>query len=167
MSIIAKDSKREYEPAPEGLHQAVCVDVVDLGIVDGNFGPRHKVRIYWQLEVKDETGKPFLVQKQYTLSLNEKANLRKDLETWRGAKFRPEELQGFDLEKLIGVNCQVQLIHNIRDESTYANVQAVIGAPKGVARLHPVDYVRRQDRDKQQGTGNGNGGEVEDEIVPF
>jgi len=30
MAIIAKDNRKEFTPAPEGLHQAVCVDVVDL-----------------------------------------------------------------------------------------------------------------------------------------
>ena len=36
----------------------------------------------------------------YTLSLGERSNLRKMLESWRSRAFTPEELQGFDLEKV-------------------------------------------------------------------
>jgi hypothetical protein len=32
MSIIAKSNKKDFTPAPEGLHSAVCCDVVDLGL---------------------------------------------------------------------------------------------------------------------------------------
>jgi hypothetical protein len=52
----------------------------------------------------DERGDraPFLVSKRYTLILNEKGNLRPMLEAWRGRKFAPQELKGFDLERLLG-----------------------------------------------------------------
>lgn len=167
MGIIAMDKKKDFTPAPEGLHQAVCVDVEDLGVVDWGFGDQHKVSIYWQTEqMNPDIDKPFLVRKAYTLSLNEKANLRKDLETWRGRKFNREELEGFDLEKLLGVNCQIQIIHNIKDEGrVYANVQAVIPAAKDTKKLHPMDYVRIQDRDKEQGTDNEF--KVTDDDIPF
>jgi hypothetical protein len=141
---MAADSRKEWTPAPEGLHKAVLVDMVDLGIVDGSFGPRHKVRAVWQIEdVSPDDGKRFQVSKMYTLSLNEKANLRKDLETWRGKKFTADELKGFDLEKLVGVNCQLQLIHNITDEGrTYSNVQAIIPLGKGEKRISAQEYIR-------------------------
>jgi hypothetical protein len=50
MSIIARDNRKEFTPAPEGLHQGVCVDVVDLGLVAGIYGEKHKVELRWQLE---------------------------------------------------------------------------------------------------------------------
>jgi len=148
MAIVASDNRKTWTPAPEGLHKAVCVDVVDLGIVDGQFGPRHKVRIVWQLEdVSPDDGKRFLVSQMFTLSLNEKANLRKTLETWRSKKLSQDDLKGFDLEKLIKANCQLQIIHNITDEGrTFANCQAVIPLGKGEAKLSPQDYIRHKDR---------------------
>ena len=33
MAIIAKEPERSFTPCPEGLHHAVCVDVVDLGVL--------------------------------------------------------------------------------------------------------------------------------------
>ena len=86
MAIIATagDSKT-YTPAPAGSHQAVCVDVIDKGILEvtyaGKTKKQHKVSLAWQIEELRDDGKRFLVYKRYTLSLNEKATLRHDLES--------------------------------------------------------------------------------------
>ena len=168
MSIIAKKPESTFTPCPEGLHHAVCVDVVDLGIVNTSFGDKHKVRIIWQIEdVNDETGRRFDARKPYNLSLHEKATLRKDLESWRGRKFSEEELRGFDLEKLVGANCQIQVVQDIGDEGTiYANVQAVVPAPKNVPKMTAQEYVRIKDRPKTQGNGPTPAKEGDDDI-PF
>jgi hypothetical protein len=167
MSIIAKKNKSEFTPAPEGLWQAVCIDVIDRGIEKTPWGEAHKVEVRWALEDKDpKTEKPFMLIKRYTLSLHEKANLRRELETWRGKKFTSEELEGFDLEKLLAVNCQLQVIHNVKDGGEcYANVQAIVPAPKGVIKLAiPHDYIRMCDRDKVR---NGQEPEITDDDIPF
>ena len=155
MAIIAKDNRKEFTPAPEGLHQAVCVDVTDLGLQPTPWGEKQKVDLRWQLEAMDEeTGRPFLVQSRYTNSLNEKATLRIHLEAWRGRKFTAEELEGFDLEKLLGVNCQIQVIHNITDQGRiFANVQAIVPLGKGMTKLRPRDYVRVVDRQAAKNGG--------------
>ncbi len=165
MAIIAKEpEQKEYTPCPEGLHHAVCVDVVDLGIVTGAFGDKHKVRIVWQIEEEQpDTGRRHTASKQYTLSLHEKASLRKDLESWRGRKFVKDELAGFDLEKLIGVNCQIQVVHDISDDGRiWGNVQAVVPPPKNIAKLSALDYTRHKDRPKAQ--GNHPVSEADDDI---
>ena len=168
MPIWAKDNRREFTPAPEGLHQGVCVDVVDLGMVEsGKWGAKHKVRIIWQLEQRDEeTDRRFTVSQSYNISLNEKATLRHHLEAWRGRKFTAEELQGFDLEKLIGVNCQIQVVHNIADDKrVWANVQAIVPVGKGMTKIQPEDYVRVKDRDTAPATNGASA--TDDEDVPF
>lgn len=156
MPIIVREPESKFTPAPEGLYQAVCVDAIDLGIVNTQWGDKPKVELRWQLDAENpDTGKRFEVRARYTASLNEKANLRKHLEMWRGRKFTNEELQGFDLEKLIGVNCQLQVIHNLSDEGkTYANVQAIVPLNPRVPKMVPLDYVRERDRPKQNGNGN-------------
>jgi hypothetical protein len=167
MAIMAREPESKFTPAPEGLHQAVCVDVVDLGLVETQWGQKPKVEIRWQLDVVNEdAGKRFDIRARYTLSLSEKANLRKQLETWRGRKFSQEELQGFDLEKLIGVNCQLQVIHNLSDEGkTYANVQAIVPHNAKLPKIAPLDYVREQDRAKAH--GNGPSAMPAEDEVPF
>jgi hypothetical protein len=148
MPIIAKDKGGTYTPAPEGTHHVVCVDVVDLGLVTSEkWGTAHKITIVWQLEdVNPASKKRYTASKRYTLSLNSKANLCKDLESWRGKKFTREEKDGFDVEKLIGANAQIQVVHNITDDATYANVATIMGAPKKSAKLVAQDYVRVIDR---------------------
>lgn len=152
MPIIARDNRSEFNPAPEGLHQAVCVDVVDKGMVTGQYGTKHQIQIRWQIDYADEeTGRRPLVVKSYTLSLNEKAVLRHHLEAWRGKQFSAQELDGFDLENLIGANCQLQVVHNLgKNGTTYANVQAVVPLGKGMVKMQPEDYVRVCDRDSTQ-----------------
>ena len=165
-ALYARRPRSTYTPAPEGLFSAVCVDVVNLGVLQGAYGAKHKVRIVWQLEVVDEEhGRRFDVARVYTLSLHERAALRKDLESWRGRKFTELELDGFDLEKLIGVNAQVQVTHDLGDDGTlYANVSTVVPPAKGAPKLAPHDYVRARDR---QARGGASAPPDEDDVVPF
>jgi hypothetical protein len=148
MPIFAREPESRYSPCPEGLHQAVCVDVVDLGTMVTQWGDKPKVRIVWQVdEIDPATGRRFDVRGMYTLSLSDKATLRKQLESWRGRKFTPLELRGFDLENLVGVNCQLQVIHHISDEGrTFANVQTIVPCSPKMAKLTPDGYVRERDR---------------------
>lgn len=155
MAIVAKintngGEKRTFEPAPEGSHQGVCVDVIDLGILDVNWlgksKKQHKINLAWQIAERREDGKPFLVFKRYTLSLGEKANLRKDLESWRGRAFTREEELGFDVESVLGANCLLNIQHNHVGDRTYANVVSVMPLLKGMSKMTVTDYVRKQDR---------------------
>jgi hypothetical protein len=49
MPIMVRDNKKAFTPAPEGLHQAVCVDVVDLGLAEGPWGAKPTVELRWEL----------------------------------------------------------------------------------------------------------------------
>jgi hypothetical protein len=172
MAFVVKHERTSYTPASEGLHQAVCVDVVDLGLQDRGFGEKHACRLTWQIEeINPDTGKRQTVNKTYNVSLHEKASLRKDLETWRGRKFTEDELKGFDLEKLLGVNCQVQVVHNILDDGrVFGNVQAIVPMGRGMVALRGQDYTRVQDREEKPGpkpvaaAATGTNG---DDDVPF
>lgn len=174
MPIIATASS-EYALHPAGLAQAVCVDVVDVGEVNqtdpkGKVKKVHKVQIIWQSEeIDDKRSSPIQLKRRYTLSLNEKASLRKDLESWRGRPFNDEELKGFDLEKLIGINAFINVIHNSHDGQTYANVASISPVKKGTTPLIPTkEYVRVKDRPVD---GNGappiDESPINDGDVPF
>lgn len=181
MPIIATASK-PYALHPTGLAQCVCVDVVDVGMVEVPTysdkekarGPRlaHKVNIIWQSEELDEQGEPIQLRRRYTLSLDKKASLRRDLESWRGRPFTDEELKGFDLEKLIWANCFINVIHEQRDDKTYANVASISPLRKGVAHITPsASYVRVKDRpvegQAEQHSDPGPAAPEEEEPVPF
>lgn len=176
MAIIASEGQK-FTPAPAGVHQAVCVDVVDLGIVDttykGEAKRQHKVKIVWQIDELMDNGKPFLVQNRYTLSLGEKAALRADLESWRGRQFTADELKAFDVEKVIGINCQLNIVHETKNGNTYANVKAVMPIGKGMQPMvASKDYIRAKDRPAEQEPPPPQdefegGAHVEEDQIPF
>lgn len=153
MPIIPRKKQSEFRPAPEGLWPAVCCDVYEPWTEERpqefGGGLTDKTRLAWQIsEIDPENGKPFLVTKKYTLSLHEKSNLSRDLETWRGKRFTEEERGTFDVERLIGVNCQVQVVHAHKDGTTFANVMAVLPLTKGLPVMKVTEYTRKKDRDK-------------------
>lgn len=141
MPITAMDSGggKEFKKVPPGAHFAICNMVVDCGLQEGyQKKPQHKVYLRW--EVPDERvsyekdGKtvegPCSIGRFYTLSLGDKAILRKDLENWRGRSFTADELKGFDIETILGKCCQVMITHNTEGNKTYANVTGVMGVSK-------------------------------------
>lgn len=140
------------EPIEPGVYTAVCYGLVDLGHhVNPKFNKEaHKVLIQWELpacraEFERDGAMvelPRVVSKRMTLSLHEKADLRKDLESWRGRKFTAQELAGFDLQQIIGAGCQLQIIHETgKDGKTYANISAIMSLPRGTKAPPPENPV--------------------------
>ena len=144
MGLTAKDKLGgDFTPIPEDLHMAICYGIWDLGTQYSERWQKsaHKVAIVWEIpKVRgdfERNGKmmnlPRAISKQYRLSLHKKADLRKDLESWRGRKFTEDELaNGFDLKRLLGVPCQIQVLHNKVEDKTYANIAAITKAPAGI-----------------------------------
>lgn len=156
MAIIAKEASEKFIPCPSGTQAAVCVDVVDLGMIENTKFPnedgtpklQHKIDVVWESSERMEDGRPFLANKRYTLSLGEKASLRHDLESWRGKPFTDAERKGFDVEKLIGAGAILNVIHKTGSKGgTFANVATVSPLLKGMAKPEPSgSYVRVCDR---------------------
>ncbi len=176
MPIIAKESGEGYVNAPPGTYSALCVDVVDLGVLDTNYNgevkPQHKIRIVWQIDENQQNGKPFTISKRYTLSLHEKAALRKDLESWRGRPFTDQERAGFDLESLLAAPAMLSVIHNSNGGKTYANVSAIMKLPKSMFPPVQNGYVRVCDRKETQAEAVppqsfDDGPPITDDDVPF
>jgi hypothetical protein len=170
MPIFAK-AGASFVPAPAGTHAAVCVDVIDLGMTEvtysGKTQKKHKIVIAWQIDENMDNGKPFLVRRRYTCSLHEKATLRRDLESWRGRAFTDKELEAFDLESLLSAACLINVIHDSRNGSTFANVASVMRLPKGMTAPVSRDYIRVCDRPPAQTDGIEDGLGITDDDVPF
>lgn len=149
MSLTVKaNGGGEFEMTPEGTYIGRCIKVIDLGTqtITGQYGTKQqkKVMIQWELlddEVKMQDGKPFAASQFYTASLHEKSQLRKDLEAWRGKKFTADELEGFDLNNVLGTYCMLQITHST--DGNYANVSAIMSyrgdKPQGVNELLSFD----------------------------
>lgn len=174
--IIKGNSGGNFTPAPEGLHAAVCVDVVDLGMKDSAFGPRHRLRVVWEIdtlipdkivrESKLPQGSKFTVRKEYTASLHEKSNLAKDITAWRGKPLGDDERQHFEMENLIGAPARVLVQHQTKDDTTYANVMALMKAEKKLAPSGT--YKRVKDREPQApvAAAQQTRGDADDSIGP-
>ena len=118
----------DFKPHPEGIHPAICVDVMDLGLVETEFqGVKkmvNKVKLTFESEAKTEDGKPCSVSKNFSASLHAKSNLAAFLGKWRGRPVAPGE--SIDLQKLIGASCTLVISHqqNLAGK-TYASIDAV------------------------------------------
>jgi hypothetical protein len=169
---------RPPDPAPEGLHLAVLVDNHDLGMQENKkFGKSEpKVLFVWEIDKPNpkNENKPYLVFARFTVSLSPKSNLAKLLESWRGRKFAPEErAKDFDLDALLGLSCQLQIVHkHMEDGTIYANIGGLMPLARGQEKLKPSgSYVRMQDRQTQDDAAATPGGEDEaggpEEEFPF
>lgn len=131
-----QSNSQSFDPAPAGWAVARCYAVIDLGThFDAKWDKEtHLVRIGFELpKALRDDGKPFSVQKRYTLSHHEKSRLRIDLEAWYGKKFSTAALNesgGFDLAKLIGRTAFVNITHDEKDGNTYSNIAAIGPLPK-------------------------------------
>jgi hypothetical protein len=147
---ISDTSGVKFDPAPAGAHIGICTTVIDLGthvtpFIDERTGlPKRnrQVRIGWELpNCKREDGSPHGVATFYTLSLNEKSNLRKDLEAWRSREFTPQELKGFELGSILGKPCFLSVAHKVNAKGeTRANVNSIMAVPQGMevpAQVNP------------------------------
>lgn len=139
MEFIAKSEGNSNIPKLEnGVYTALSSMLIDIGfqksVLDNNI--RRKFMMVWTIvgefiEVNKEQ-LPRVMSKEYTLSLNEKSNLRKDLQAWRGQAFTEEELQGFDLLTVMNKPCQLQIINEEKNGKTYNNISAIMAMPKGM-----------------------------------
>jgi hypothetical protein len=126
--ILQCKDNGDFVPHPEGIHPAVCVDVMDLGLVETDFqGQRrmvNKVKIVFESEAKTPEGKPCMVSKNFTASLHPKARLAEFLGKWRGRPVMPGET--IDLGRLLGACCTLVISHqqNLVGK-TYASIDAV------------------------------------------
>lgn len=146
MAIVASKSGGNFEMTPAGVHVARCYRIIDLGTqkseYQGQVKNSRKVMIGWELlgEEKMSDGRPFSVNKRYTLSLHEKAQLRKDLEAWRGKAFTSEEESGFDISKVLGAPCMLNIVHEKGDNGNdYANIASIMPLPKGLPKPDAVN----------------------------
>ena len=120
MSIIVKAPEKSVFPQlPAGNYQGVCYAIKDIGThsfeYQGETKRAHKVVLLYEVDeliqiegtYKD---KRYVVSEELTLSLHEKAKLRQRIEGWFGRELSEEELDGFDLESLVGRNGMLNII---------------------------------------------------------
>lgn len=145
MEIYATNASKPRELIQAGNYMARCYQMLEIGTttetIEGKTVRLKKIRIGWELptetkEFKEGEGqKPYVINEEYTLSMNEKATLRKMLASWRGKDFTEEEATRFNVTKLLGVACQLNIIHkpSKKDPSrVYEKIATVSPLMKGI-----------------------------------
>lgn len=149
MSFIVKATTvgSGFTPVPPGMHLARCYRIVDLGTQKseymGTVKYLPKVMLQFEVHSEDEDGnalvtannEPMTISSTYTVSLAEKASLRRDLQTWRGRDFTADELQGFELEKILGQWAMISVTKTKRDEGReYTNIANINPVPANIKK---------------------------------
>ena len=144
MPITATNTQIQRELIPAGNYIARCYQMIEIGtvkeIILGKEKIIPKVRIGWELPTelkvfKEENGEqPCVISKEYTLSMAEKANLRIALKSWRGKDFTEDEAKSFDITKLLGVPCMINIIHKPSKDGLkiYEEISGITPLPKGI-----------------------------------
>lgn len=144
MPIIAKETATmNYEQIATWTYPARCIKVIDLWTVEFEYMWEKKTKreIMVTFEFPTETKvfeeekweQPFTLSAYFTLSLSEKSKLRKFLETWRWKSFTKEELDGFDVAKLVWVPALVSIVEVTNKQWNKRNViWSATTLPKGM-----------------------------------
>jgi hypothetical protein len=168
MSSFYVEKGGDFERCPSGMHLARCDRIVDLGTQQSEYMGQvkflHKIMLGWEIHgmrddgstIKMKDGRPFGIFKNYTLSWSEKANLRLDLQSWRGKPFTQEEMRKFDLKAVLGAWCMLNVIdRDGKDGNSYANVAGVTPVPAMIkqnglpAAVNPNEMFKIDEPDMQ------------------
>lgn len=155
--IKAKKTEYTAELIPEGSYQAIIYSILEMGT---QVNPMYqtesqKIRVTYELPTelkvfKEENGEqPLVISQEYTLSISEKANLRKVIEACDKTAFKPNEEDGlvsdeYDVNKLIGKNCLITIKHKVKSkgDGSYQIVENVTMLPKGMLPKNQINETK-------------------------
>lgn len=152
MIVKGNNEGTDFAPIPAKMHPARCFQIIGLGTQPSNnpkFPDRDKVMIGWEIPGElieiDGEKKPRIISQEYTVSIGQKANLRRDLESWRGKAFTAVDLDGWELSKVMGHTCYLNVVHKEGGGGkTYANIATISPLPAEItipaAMLDTVEY---------------------------
>ena len=122
--------------APSGNHAAICISVVVIGTVPTKYKGHDKmqkiVRLGFELPNKrhvfneSKGEEPFVVYKEYSLSMGDNSNLKKMIDSWRGEKLTKEEAKKFNIVKLLGCECMCNVVVKTSESSKQYNDIATV-----------------------------------------
>ena len=125
---------KPFENCPAGTPISRCYGVIDLGTQTNTFEGETKetpqvVLLFETLDpdFKTSAGKPFRLVKYYTVSVNEKSNLYKDVVNWTGIA---PNAKTFKINSLVG---QYAMLNVIQKTKADGSVKSEI---KGISSLH-------------------------------
>jgi hypothetical protein len=127
------------EKCPIGMHEAMCIEIVELGEMTGQYGKKYYYKFAFEVFNEKNPSSPYVVgTKKISLSLYEKGNLAIMLKSWRGKAFTSEEVKEYeqDIDKLfskvVGVGCMINVVEeeNKKGGDPYHNIENVLPLKK-------------------------------------
>lgn len=151
MAKIKDKAKPTIPPVAPGTYTAICVASIDIGEQLHKFKDKSNyvnmmmftfelVGEFIEVDGKQE---PRLLSRKFTFSKSEKSGLRKFIESWQGRKFSNEEFGDFDTNDMVGKEAMLGIVLN--DTGEYANIDTIMGLPKGMSAGKPVSELIRFD----------------------
>jgi len=148
MSIKFKkpeNNNNNVNKVPAGTHMARCYKMIHVGErsyeYNGELKTKNSLWVYFEIPnemrvfSEDVGEQPLSINIEYNLTYYESAKLFQHINSWRGQTLTPQEIDDFDVSKLLGVPCMLSVVHNksAKTGKTYANIQSVSGLPKGIS----------------------------------
>lgn len=168
--MILKNESKPRVLAPTGAYPAVCVDVVQRGWENTNFGERERIQFVFQTpHTNAEYDEPLTISSRpFNITFGKRSSLRAFLESWRGGKYTDAQAkEGVDTEKCIGRPCLITVAHNEHEGTMYANIEGIMPIMDGVVAPTPWDgYERVKDRDGGWDVRSPNSKAIKNEPAP-
>ena len=147
--VTAKNTDAKFKTHDEGQFVAQLMDVIDMGEVvitfpgSPDYLAQKCVLVFRTGEKNPDNNNEYIdVSSEFTVSMGEKANLRKFLQQWRGKPYTQEEADaGVPLDKLDRQWALLTVAHKTSQKGrTYAIIVSAVGVPKQM-RDGLVDYT--------------------------
>ena len=138
-----------FDPPDEGIHEAVFVDIVDMGVQTYKDNPpTQRIALVWQLEdmVPDvEPEQHHVVHMWCSPSFGKKSNLRKALDGMVSGGIDPKDARkGIRPVEYLGTRCCLVIKHQASADGSkvYANIDAVTVSKTKKKPWDTSTYVR-------------------------
>ena len=141
---LAVVENEEVSPARSARTKeaGVCVDVIDLGVVNTPYGPKHQLKFVFELGSLKSNGYPQTVSRTFTSSFYKKSALRPALEAWLGCPLdEHESVMAYPFTRLVGKGCTLRLLPTISEAgNAYMKIESIKPAKTA---LKPSGTYRR------------------------
>jgi len=121
---------------PAGLQDAICYGVVHIGTHQEEFKGDKKMRniIYILYELpsitntfdEDRGEEPAVISKKFTYTYSERGSLLDWIKTWSNGKINKKNINNFDIDKLVGIGCKLQVMEDEGENGSYSYIKGII-----------------------------------------
>tara|TARA_R110002020_G_scaffold357043_5_gene569494 strand:+ start:1724 stop:2311 length:588 start_codon:yes stop_codon:yes gene_type:complete len=141
-NLIVTGKKKEYENIKPGLINAICVGVWNIGVQKSEYNEEvkfnEKIIIGFEVEQRNSVSNLQIFHPEvFTMSLHAKSKLGPMIESWFSKKLTDKERYNYDLKKIVGKRCTLNLIEN----GTWISIATILPAQES-NKLESMDVLK-------------------------